>query len=103
MRRSKSAINRVVLSQERQDFDNTRSVAPVPHEIAHDAEQADKLDACVSHAVVGNIADELGGGAGSLDIGPHAVAVLAKGEGAESSTCGCCQEAASCLSSGAAH
>lgn len=85
MLRSKPAIDRVVLSQERQDLHNTRSVAPVPHEVAHDTEQADKLNTCVSHAVVGHVADEFGGGSGSLDIGPDAVAVLAEGQGAESS------------------
>lgn len=96
MRSSEPAINRVVLSQERQDFHNTRSVAPVPHEIAHDAEQADKLDARVSHAVVGHVADEFGGGSRSLDVGPDAVAVLAEGQGAESSACMYCQQAFPC-------
>jgi len=79
MRSSKPAIDRIVLSQERQDFHNTRSVTPISHEVAHDAEQTDKLDACVRHAVVGHVADEFGGGAGGFDVGPDAVAVFAEG------------------------
>jgi hypothetical protein len=63
-------------------------VTPVSHEVAHDAEQADELDACVGHAVVGHVADEFGGCSRGFDVGPDAVAVFAEGEGAEGCACG---------------
>jgi len=76
-------IDRVILSQESQNLNRTRSAAPVPHQVAYDAEEADELHARGRHAVVGDVTDKLGRRAGSLDVGPDVVAFGAQGEGAE--------------------
>jgi hypothetical protein len=83
-----SGIHGVVLRQESQNLNGTRSIAPVPHEVADDAEEADELHARGRHAVVGDVADELGRGAGGFDVGPDVVAFGAEGEGAEGGACG---------------
>ena len=95
MLRGESSIDRVVLRQERQDFHDTRSVAPIPHEIAYDTEQTDELDSCVGHAIIGHVTNEFSGGAGSFDVSPDAVAVLAQRQSAESCACRNCQRTAS--------
>ena len=69
-----SRVDGVVLSQESQNLNSTGSVAPVPHKIAHDAEETNKLYARGRHTVVGDVADELGRSAGGLDVGPDVVA-----------------------------
>lgn len=71
------SVDRIVLRQPWQNLHDPRSVAPISHQIAHDAEQTDELHACISHAVVGHVANELGHGAGRFDVGPDTVAVLA--------------------------
>jgi hypothetical protein len=84
-----SRVDGVILSQESQNLNCTRSVAPVPHQVADDAEEADELHARVRHAVIRHVADELGRGARGLDVGPDVVAFGAQGEGAEGGACEC--------------
>lgn len=79
-------VNRIVLREERQNFDNAGSIAPISHEIADNAEQADKLDSCIGHAIVRHIADEFSGRAGRFDVGPDTVPGLSQGESTEGGT-----------------
>lgn len=83
MRGRQSPVNRIVLRQIRQHRRIARCIAPVSHQVADDAEQADYLHACARHAVVRNVTDEFRGCAGGFDVGPYAVAGLAEREGAE--------------------
>ncbi|KAI6773986.1 hypothetical protein HG531_000835 [Fusarium graminearum] len=75
-----------VLSEPRVDLLGTGGVAPIPHQLANDGEQADNLDTSVAHAVVGNIADERSGGTGSLNVGPDRVACVTERQGEECGT-----------------
>jgi hypothetical protein len=88
MRGRHPRVDGVVLGQIRQNLNSTRSVAPIPHKVTDDAEEANELHARRRHAVVGDVADECGCRAGCLDIGPDVVAFGAQREGAESGACG---------------
>lgn len=78
-------IGRVIPVQPRQHLGSARGAAPVAHEVADDGEQRDDADAGGRHAVIGDVPDQRGGGAGSLHVGPHRIAFCPEREGAERS------------------
>ena len=82
---SKNTIDRHVLVKVRQNLLSTRGVAPVAHQVANNSEERVHLDTSSRHLVVGRIADEFSGSAGSLNIGEDGVACSTEGQGEESS------------------
>ena len=81
---SNQPIRGIPLRQPRQHRSTTRRIAPIAHQITDDGEQTHDLHAGARHAVVGDVADEWGRGAGGFDVGSDAVALCAQGEGEES-------------------
>lgn len=70
---SKHAINRHVLVEEGKNLGSTRSGTPIAHEITDNGKQADHLHTGLLHAGVGGVADELGSGTGTFDVGKDRV------------------------------
>ncbi len=58
-------------------------VAPVAHQVAHDGEHGDDVDAGAQELVVGDVADFLGRGAAGFEVRPDGVAFGAEGAGEE--------------------
>ena len=81
MRFSNNSIGWIILSQPWNHCRSTRSVPPIPHQVANDREQADKLNACLSHSVVGDVANELGRCTRGLDISPDTVTLCTERQG----------------------
>jgi hypothetical protein len=79
----KIPINRQVTIEIRDQLSSTRGVPPVPHQIADNGEQANKLDASLLHAGVGNVTDKRRSSAGGLDVGEDRVAFSAERESKE--------------------
>jgi hypothetical protein len=80
----KISIDRHVTVKKGEDLSSTGGVPPVPHQIADNREQADKLDTSLLHARVGNVADKGRSGTGGLDVGEDRVAFSAEREREES-------------------
>ena len=80
---SNVSVDRQVLVKVRKDLLGTRDIPPVAHQIADDGEHADELDACLLHAGVGRVADELGVSAASFDVGEDGVALSAERQSEE--------------------
>lgn len=78
---SNHAVDGEVLVKVGKHLRGTRDVSPVPHEVANDREQADDLHTCVSHPVVGDLADESRRAARGLGIGPDRVSRSSKRQG----------------------
>lgn len=78
---SNHAVDREVRVKVRKHLCGTRDVSPVPHEVANDREQADDLHTCVSHPVIGDLADEGRRAARGLGIGPDRVSRSSKRQG----------------------
>lgn len=72
------SVGRVVGVEPGKQLEGAGGVAPVAHEVEGDGEEGDDLDAGGGHAVVGDVADELGGGARGLNVGPDGVALGAE-------------------------
>lgn len=80
---SNVSVDRQVPVKVRKDLLGTRDIPPVAHQIADDGEHADELDACLLHAGVGRVADELGVSAASFDVGEDGVALGAERQSEE--------------------
>jgi hypothetical protein len=76
----KIPINRQVTVKIREELSSTGGVPPVPHQIADNREQANKLDTSLLHAGVGNVADKRGSSTGGLNVGEDGVAFSAERE-----------------------
>ena len=83
MATSNVTVDREVPVKVGQNLLGTRDVPPVTHQVTDDGEHADELDACLLHAGVGRVADELGVGAASLDVGEDGVTLGAERESEE--------------------
>lgn len=75
-----AGVGRVVLVQEREQLGGAGRGAPRAHELRHDGEHGDDLDAALAHAIVGHVADELARRARRLAVGKHLVASVGHGQ-----------------------
>lgn len=80
---SQHAIDRKVSVKVRQNLLGTRSVAPIPHQVAHNGEEGNKLNARLLHAGICCVADEFSVGARAFDVGEDRVAFSAESESQE--------------------
>ena len=87
MRLGDVAIGRIVLVEPCDDLLEAWRIAPVAHQVAHNVEERDHVDAGVAHVVVANVADEGRRGARGLGIGPDAVALGAERACKEGGAC----------------
>src|SRR5689334_852205 len=83
---SKVAVHRHVLVKVRQKLLSTRSVAPVTHQVADNGKERVHLHTSLGHLVVCGVTDELGGRAGSLDVGENGVPGSTERQGQEGGT-----------------
>lgn len=72
------SIDRQILVQVGKDFLRARYVPPVAHKVTHNGKHANKLDACLLHAGICRVPNELRIGAAGLNVCENRVALCPK-------------------------
>jgi len=77
------AVDRKISVKVRQNLLSTGSVAPIPHQVAHNGEEGNKLNARLLHAGICCVANKFSVGARTFDVSKDGVAFSTESESQE--------------------